>query len=160
MNFVRLYVSLQSVNQINIIMIEVKFKKLCVEAVEPIKAHPTDAGADLTATSKHWDDEKQCFIYGTGIATEIPEGYVGLVFPRSSIRKYALTQCNCVGVIDSHYRGEIMLSYKPIGSGSTYNIGDKIAQLIIMPYPEISYVEVTELSDTDRGEGGHGSTGV
>lgn len=141
-------------------MIEVKFKKLCAEAIEPIKAHPTDAGADLIATSKHWDDEKQCWIYGTGIATEIPEGYAGLLFPRSSIRKYALTQCNCVGIIDSHYRGEIMVSYKPIGTGSTYNIGDKIAQLIIMPYPEISYVEVTELSDTDRGKGGHGSTGV
>ena len=141
-------------------MIEIKFKKLCAEAVEPVKAHPTDAGADLTATSKKWDDEKQCWIYGTGIATEIPEGYVGLVFPRSSIRKYALTQCNCVGVIDSHYRGEIMVSYKPIGSGPTYNIGDKIAQFIIMPYPEVMYSEVSELTETDRGEGGHGSTGV
>ena len=141
-------------------MIEVKFKKLCAEAVEPTKAHPTDAGADLTATSKHWDDGKQCWIYGTGIATEIPEGYVGLVFPRSSIRKYALTQCNCVGVIDSHYRGEIMVSYKPIGKGDIYDVGDKIAQIIIMPYPEINYVEVSELTETDRGEGGHGSTGV
>lgn len=146
--------------RISIIMIEIKFKKLCAEAVEPTKAHPSDAGADLTATSKKWDDEKQCWIYGTGIATEIPEGYVGLVFPRSSIRKYALTQCNCVGVIDSHYRGEIMLSYKPIGNGPTYNIGDKIAQFIIMPYPEVSYAEVSELSETDRGDGGHGSTGV
>ena len=141
-------------------MIEIKFKKLCVEAVMPTKAHQSDAGADLTATSKSWDDEKQCWIYGTGIATEIPEGYVGLVFPRSSIRKYALTQCNCVGVIDSHYRGEIMVSYKPIGSGPTYNIGDKIAQFIIMPYPEVIYSEVSELTETDRGEGGHGSTGV
>jgi len=141
-------------------MIEVKFKKLCAEAVEPTKAHPTDAGADLTATSKHWDDGKQCWIYGTGIATEIPEGYVGLVFPRSSIRKYALTQCNCVGVIDSCYRGEIMVSYKPIGKGDIYDVGDKIAQIIIMPYPEVNYVEVSELSETDRGEGGHGSTGI
>lgn len=141
-------------------MIEVKFKKLCAEAVEPTKAHPTDAGADLTATSKHWDDGKQCWIYGTGIATEIPEGYVGLVFPRSSIRKYALTQCNCVGVIDSHYRGEIMVSYKPIGKGDIYDVRDKIAQLIIIPYPEINYVEVSELSETDRGDNGHGSTGV
>ena len=56
-------------------MIEVKFKTLNVDAVMPTKAHPTDAGADLVATSKHWDDEKQCWIYGTGIATEIPEGY-------------------------------------------------------------------------------------
>ena len=141
-------------------MIEVKFKKLCKEAIEPTKAHPTDAGADLRATSKKWDDEKQCWIYGTGIATEIPEGYVGLVFPRSSIRKYGLALANSIGVIDSGYRGEIMCSFKPTGSCPTYNIGDAIAQLIIMPYPEINYVEVTELSDTDRGTNGHGSTGV
>lgn len=141
-------------------MIEVKFKKLCAEAVEPTKAHPTDAGADLTATSKKWDDEKQCWIYGTGIATEIPDGYVGLIFPRSSIRKYGLALSNSVGVIDSGYRGEIMCSFKPSGTCPTYNIGDKVAQLIIMPYPEIIYTEVTELTETDRGEGGHGSTGV
>ena len=141
-------------------MIEIKFKKLCAEAVMPTKAHQSDAGADLTATSKHWDDEKQCWIYGTGIATEIPEGYVGLVFPRSSIRKYGLALANSIGVIDSGYRGEIMCSFKPTGSCPTYNVGDKIAQLIIMPYPEINYVEATELSDSERGEGGHGSTGV
>ena len=141
-------------------MIEIKFKKLCAEAVEPTKAHPSDAGADLTATSKKWDDEKQCWIYGTGIATEIPEGYVGLVFPRSSIRKYGLSLANSIGVIDSGYRGEIMCSFKPTGTCPTYNVGDKVAQMIIMPYPIVNYVEVTELSDSERGEGGHGSTGV
>lgn len=141
-------------------MIEIKFKKLCAEAVMPTKAHQSDAGADLVATSKKWDDEKQCWIYGTGIATEIPEGYVGLVFPRSSIRKYGLALANSIGVIDSGYRGEIMCSFKPTGSCPTYNVGDKIAQLIIMPYPETNYVEATELSDSERGEGGHGSTGV
>lgn len=141
-------------------MIEIKFKKLCAEAVMPTKAHQSDAGADLTATSKKWDDEKQCWIYGTGIATEIPEGYVGLVFPRSSIRKYGLALANSIGVIDSGYRGEIMCSFKPTGSCPTYNIGDKVAQLIIMPYPVVNYVEVTELSDSERGEGGHGSTGI
>ena len=141
-------------------MIEIKFKKLCAEAVMPTKAHQSDAGADLTATSKHWDDEKQCWIYGTGIATEIPEGYVGLVFPRSSIRKYGLALANSIGDIDSGYRGEIMCSFKPTGSCPTYNVGDKIAQMIIMPYPETNYIEATELSDSERGEGGHGSTGV
>lgn len=141
-------------------MIEIKFKKLCAEAVMPTKAHQSDAGADLTATSKHWDDEKQCWIYGTGIATEIPEGYVGLVFPRSSIRKYGLALANSIGVIDSGYRGEIMCSFKPTGSCPTYNVGDKIAQMIIMPYPETNYIEATELSDSERGENGHGSTGV
>ena len=141
-------------------MIEIKFKKLCAEAVMPTKAHQSDAGADLTATSKHWDDEKQCWIYGTGIATEIPEGYVGLVFPRSSIRKYGLALANSIGVIDSGYRGEIMCSFKPTGSCPTYNVGDKIAQMIIMPYPEVSYTEVNELSETDRGDNGHGSSGI
>ena len=141
-------------------MIEIKFKKLCAEAVMPTKAHQSDAGADLTATSKKWDDEKQCWIYGTGIATEIPEGYVGLVFPRSSIRKYGLALANSIGVIDSGYRGEIMCSFKPTGSCPTYNVGDKVAQMIIMPYPVVNYVEVTELSDSERGEGGHGSTGI
>ena len=141
-------------------MIEIKFKKLYAEAVMPTKAHQSDAGADLVATSKNWDDEKQCWIYGTGIATEIPEGYVGLVFPRSSIRKYGLSLANSIGVIDSGYRGEIMCSFKPTGTCPTYNVGDKVAQMIIMPYPIVNYVEVTELSNSERGEGGHGSTGV
>ena len=82
-------------------MLEVKFKKLVETAKCPIKAHPTDAGADLTAVSREWNKEYGCWIYGTGIATEIPKGYVGLLFPRSSIRKYTLAQCNCIGVIDS-----------------------------------------------------------
>ena len=82
-------------------MLEIKFKKLVESAKIPTKAHPSDAGADLTAVSREWNAEHSCWVYGTGIATEIPEGYVGLVFPRSSIRKYGLMQCNCVGVIDS-----------------------------------------------------------
>lgn len=141
-------------------MLEIKFKKLVESAKIPTKAHPSDAGADLTAVSREWNEEHRCWIYGTGIATEIPEGYVGLVFPRSSIRKYTLSQCNAVGVIDSSYRGEIMLSYKPTSDvQKLYEVGDKIAQLIIIPYPEVSYTEVEELSETDRGTNGHGSTG-
>ena len=141
-------------------MLEIKFKKLVETAKMPTKAHPTDAGADLTAVSKEWDEELKCWVYGTGIATEIPEGYVGLLFPRSSIRKYTLAQCNAVGVIDSSYRGEIMVSYKLTSDvEKIYNIGDKIAQFIILPYPEVSYKEVETLSETDRGENGHGSSG-
>ena len=141
-------------------MLEVKFKKLVETAKMPTKAHPTDAGADLTAVSREWNEELKCWIYGTGIATEIPEGYVGLVFPRSSIRKYTLAQCNAVGVIDSSYRGEIMVSYKLTSDvEKIYNIGYKIAQFIILPYPEVSYKEVESLSETDRGENGHGSSG-
>ena len=141
-------------------MLEIKFKKLVETAKIPTKAHPTDAGADLTAVSREWNEELKCWIYGTGIATEIPEGYVGLVFPRSSIRKYTLAQCNAVGIIDAHYRGEIMVSYKSTNDvQKLYKIGDKIAQLIILPYPEVSYTEVETLSETDRGENGHGSSG-
>ena len=141
-------------------MLEIKFKKLVETAKMPTKAHPTDAGADLTAVSREWNKEYGCWVYGTGIATEIPEGYVGLVFPRSSIRNYTLSQCNCIGVIDSHYRGEIMVSYKLTSDvEKIYNIGDKIAQLVIIPYPEVSYTEVETLSETDRGENGHGSSG-
>ena len=141
-------------------MLEIKFKKLVETAKCPTKAHPTDAGADLTAVSREWNEELKCWIYGTGIATEIPEGYVGLIFPRSSIRKYTLAQCNAVGVIDSSYRGEIMVSYKLTSDvEKIYNIGDKIAQFIILPYPEVSYKEVESLSETDRGENGHGSSG-
>ena len=141
-------------------MLEVKFKKLIPEAKIPAYAKPGDAGLDLTATSKHWSDDFKCWVYGTGIATEIPEGYVGLLFPRSSIRKYTLAQCNCIGVIDSHYRGEIMVSYRPTSNIQIlYEVGDKIAQFIILPYPEVSYTEVETLSETDRGENGHGSSG-
>ena len=141
-------------------MLEIKFKKLVESAKIPTKAHLSDAGADLTAVSREWNEEYMCWVYGTGIATEIPEGYVGLVFPRSSIRKYTLSQCNAVGVIDSSYRGEIMLSYKPTSDvQKLYEVGDKIAQLIVLPYPEVSYTEVETLSETDRGENGHGSSG-
>lgn len=143
-------------------MLKVKFKKLVSEAIIPSYAKPGDAGLDLHATSKHWSDDFQCWIYGTGLAVEIPEGYVGLLFPRSSVRKYCLAMTNCVGVIDSGYRGEIMCTFRPQSKGTTevYNVGNAICQLIIMPYPLIKPVEATELSETERGANGHGSTGV
>lgn len=143
---------------------EIKFKKLTEEASTPVKAHKTDAGFDLTAT-RAVSEINECgqfvLVYHTDIAVEIPDGYVGLVFPRSSISKKSLYQCNAVGVIDSGYRGEIMVKYKNTTGDSipsVYNIGDKIAQLIIIPYPEIEFVESEELSESDRGEGGFGST--
>jgi len=142
--------------------LSVKFKKLISEAEIPTYAKPGDAGLDLKAVSKHWSDDFKCWIYGTGLAVEIPEGYVGLVFPRSSVRKYSLALTNCVGVIDSGYRGEIMCTYRPqtSGNGNEYKVGDHVCQLIIMAYPTIMPVEATELSSTDRGENGHGSTGA
>jgi dUTP pyrophosphatase len=89
---------------------------------------------------------------------------VGLVFPRSSIRKYDLALTNSVGVIDSGYRGEIQATFKKTNwlkgnESEKYQIGDRIAQIMIIPHPQIEFDEVDELSDTQRGDGGFGSTG-
>lgn len=146
----------------------IRFKRLDARAVAPVKAHPSDAGFDLTATS--FRVERGVYVYGTGIAVEIPDGYVGLLFPRSSIAKKSLALTNCVGVVDSGYRGEIMAKFRPAdrfagGAKShepyepVYEIGDRILQLIIMPYPQVEFEEADELSESDRGEGGFGSTG-
>jgi dUTP pyrophosphatase len=137
---------------------EVKIKKLHPNAVIPSYAKAGDAGLDLTAVSKDFDEYGNV-VYGTGIAVEIPAGFVGLVFPRSSIYKVELSLSNSVGVIDSGYRGEIMFKFREHGLHRTYEVGERIGQLIIMPYPSIQFKEVDELSETERGEGGYGSTG-
>lgn len=138
---------------------KVKIKKLVENAVIPTYAKKGDAGMDLTATSKTYDEQGNV-VYGTGIAVEIPNGYVGLVFPRSSICKTDLLLTNSVGVIDSGYRGEIMAKFVYVHMhNKKYEIGDRIAQLIIMPYPIIEFVESEELSETERGDGGYGSSG-
>lgn len=143
---------------------EIKFKRLSDNAVLPSKAHPTDAGLDLTCTSIT-SEVNECgqfvLVYHTGIAVEIPVGYVGLIFQRSSVYKKSLTLTNAVGVIDSCYRGEILFKFKNTSGDSipaVYNIGDRIGQLIIMPYPEVEPVFADTLSETDRGENGFGSS--
>ena len=138
---------------------QVKIKRLNDKAILPTKAHATDAGYDLYAASSSVDKDYN-IVYGTGVAVEIPTGYVGLVFPRSSIASKDIMLSNSVGVIDSGYRGEVMAKFKPVtGEFDSYQVGDRIAQLIIIPYPEVTFVEVDELSDSDRGVGGYGSTG-
>lgn len=139
---------------------KVKIKRLHPNSVLPTYAQKGDAGLDLTATSMNYDDHGNA-VYGTGLSIEIPEGHVGYIFPRSSISKKKLALTNSVGVIDSNYRGEIMLKFKPekFFSINDYDIGDRIGQLIIMPIPSIEFEEVEELSDTNRGTGGFGSTG-
>lgn len=137
---------------------EVKIKKLNENAVIPQYAHPTDAGLDLVAVSKSKDNDGN-LVYGTGLAFEIPEGYVGLVFPRSSVTARCMTVANCVGVIDSGYRGEVTVKFKPYLFYKPYDKGDRVAQMIIIPYPHVDFTEVDELSESDRGEGGYGSTG-
>lgn len=143
---------------------KVKIKKLSENAKIPKYAHSDDAGMDLTATSK-WYDQWGNVCYGTGIAVEIPKGYVGLLFPRSSNSKKLLLQSNSVGIIDSGYRGEIMVkfkrteSYYKFSDDPEYLVGERIGQLIIMPYPKVEFEEVDELSDSDRGDGSYGSSG-
>lgn len=138
---------------------KVKIKKVHANAVIPSYAKEGDAGMDLTVTTIN--DEAYQVTYGFGISVEIPEGHVGLVFPRSSIRKTDLVLSNSVGVIDSGYRGELMAVFKKLaGTVSTkYYVGERAAQLVIIPYPKIEFEEVKELSDTERGAGGFGSTG-
>jgi len=133
-----------------------KFKKLDEAAVIPSRAHESDAGLDLVATSLAKTDDY--WEYGTGLAMSIPNGMVGLLFPRSSISKTSHSLRNSVGVIDSGYRGEIKLRMS-VPSGKLYEVGDKIGQLIILEMPMLEIEEVDELEDSERNEGGFGSTG-
>lgn len=172
----------------------VKIKKLVPEACLPQYMQANDSGMDLVATSKIFDADGNV-VYGTGLAMEIPIGYVGFIFPRSSNAKKDLILSNSIGVIDPGYRGEIFLKFKPSGyfasepkegneyiSGTVtdsydficfgkesiddedlvalYSIGDRVGQIIIVPRPTIEWDEVDELSTTERGSGGYGSSGT
>jgi dUTP pyrophosphatase len=146
-------------------LINVKIKKLHDNAVIPTYAKPGDAGMDLVATSIISNTTFD-ITYGLGVALEIPEGFVGLIFPRSSIRKTDLSLTNCVGVVDSGYRGELQATFKKVYGKNDiridemdYKVGDRVAQIMIIPYPRVNFVESTNLSETDRGVGGFGSTG-
>jgi dUTP pyrophosphatase len=142
---------------------KVRFKKLSLKAVTPSYAMPGDAGLDLTAIQYTVDPEHNFINYYTGLAVEIPQGYVGLLFPRSSVSKTDLSLANSVGVIDSGYRGEIIFRYKfkrneHFASMRRFKEGDRVGQLLIIPYPTVELEEVTELSSTERDTGGFGST--
>lgn len=155
---------------------KVKIKKLSENAVIPSYSKNGDAGLDLVATSKEYDKDGNV-VYGTDLAFEIPKGYVGLLFPRSSNAKKDLRLTNSVGVLDSGYRGEVLFKFRndnfasmnpmlkndlingQIGFSNEYEIDDRIGQLIIIPYPTIEFEEADELSETERGTGGYGSTG-
>ena len=136
---------------------KVNIKKLHKDAVVPQYAKPGDAGLDLTAVDIFAD--LGYLTYKTGLAVQIPDGHVGLLFPRSSIYKTGQMLSNCVGVIDSGYRGEIMMKFTPSPYGNDYQIGDRIGQLMILPYPQVKFEEVESLDSSERGEGGYGSTG-
>lgn len=138
---------------------KVKVKKLVEDVELPKKAHSTDAGFDLVATSVKLNPAGFTE-YGTSLAIEIPENHVGYLFPRSSISKINMSLANSVGVIDHGYLGEIKFRFKPSTTGrNVYSVGDRIGQLIIMPYPEIEFEESDELGETERGTEGFGSSG-
>lgn len=144
---------------------ELKIKKLSDKAIMPIRAHNSDAGLDLTTTSIT-SEINECgqfiLVYHSDIAVEIPDGYVGLLFPRSSIAKKSIQFTNAVGVIDSGYRGEIMAKVRNTSGDSipaVYKVGEKFAQLVIVPYvSDITISEVSELQESDRGTSGYGSS--
>lgn len=168
--------------------LKVRIKKLHPNAVIPTYAHDTDCGLDLTAISKTFDEYGNV-VYGFGLAFEIPEGYAGFIFPRSSNHKRGLLLTNSVGVIDAGFRGEVTAKFATrkwlaqpeklieriryfikgdysgrlnsfaVFNERNYEIGDRVAQMVILPYPKVEFVEVDELSDTERGTGGYGSTG-
>lgn len=145
----------------------INFKKLTEEAVLPSYANDGDAGLDLTAVSKKFDEYGNV-VYGTGLAIEIPDSFEAIIRPRSSISKYALTLCNSVATIDSGYRGELILKFKPTGffdsrnqtHAELYEVGDKIGQLLIKPVIYVNAKLVTNLTESERGEKGFGSSGL
>lgn len=142
--------------------VQVKFKKLHPDARTPIRATDGSAGWDLTMC-----DYSPCgdgvINYHTGIAVEIPKGFVGILCARSSCSKYRHILANGIGIIDSDYRGELIFKFYILRTAENeaicYKRGDRIGQLVIVPCPAVELVEVEELSETERGTGGFGSTG-
>lgn len=154
-----------------------KIKKLHPDAVIPKYKTEGAAGLDLTAidmeirleplgvidNSRGLEETiyNQLYIYKTGLAIEIPKGWKGAIYPRSSIRETSLNLRNCVGIIDSDYRGEVTITFDQHTHTTVglYKIGDRIAQMVLEESPQFEIQEVEELSETSRGSGGHGSTG-
>ena len=160
--------------------VTIKFKKLDENAVIPSYAHNGDVGMDLTAIGLDYDVDKDLYIYHTGLALESDYGYGTFLFPRSSNCKTDAYLTNHVGIADSAiYRGEIQLRYKNRDRyrksfwewltgkvnveralrKAPFNVGDRVGQMVVLPYPQVQVQVVDELSETERGTGGFGSTG-
>ena len=168
---------------------KINIKKLDKNAIIPQPATDGSGAMDVTAVSMNVTDKY--IEYDTGLAFEVPKGYVMLIFPRSSVSKYDLTLANSVGILDSDYRGPLKLRFKRnyrienkpsevtdneftttsilwgenvedyrINACDWYNVGDKVGQIMIIPSLSIEFNEVNELSNTERGTGGFGSTGA
>jgi len=141
---------------------DLQVTKLHIDAVIPTRAHPGDAGLDLYSIEQAHVGPGERWSLGTGVAIEIPAGHAGLVLPRSGLaREHGITLVNSPGLIDAGYRGEIRALLLNTDPAETVRIeaGARIAQLVVTPVALAEPVEVAELSDSARGEGGFGSTG-
>lgn len=149
-------------------MFQVKVKRLSDTAILPTYGSEKAAGMDLYADVKSLGTDKlyigpgDCLKIPTGFAFELPEGYCGLIFARSGLStKKGLRPSNCVGVCDEDYKGNYIVAvYNDSHETQVVEHGDRIAQLIFTPYVQATLTEVDNLSETDRGEGGFGSSGV
>lgn len=129
----------------------------------PQVAHPGDAGADLTSTDSIVIPPGERVTVGTGVSIALPSGFLAFVVPRSGLAaKHGITIVNSPGTVDAGYRGEIRVTLLNTDHVNEFAIGrgDRIAQLIVMPFARANFIPVVELPITERGEGGFGSTGT
>ena len=143
--------------------VQIEIKALNEAAKIPSYAYSGDAGMDLRASESLTLQPFERALVPTGLAIALPEGYAGFVLPRSGLAiKHGITVVNTPGLIDSNYRGELKVILQNTDSHVpfTIHVGDRIAQLVVMPVPHMSFTPVDVLSNTERGEGGFGSSGV
>ncbi len=140
---------------------ELKFKKLHKDAVLPAYATEHAACMDLTSVAIQYENQPNYgyIEYMTGLSVEIPEGYIGIIRPRSSISKTGLIEATS-GIIDSDYRGELVYRCKWVKDSAKFELGERFGQFYIIPKITLEPIFVDDLSTTDRGKGGHGSTGL
>lgn len=141
---------------------ELKFARLKEEALLPTRAHPGDAGLDLYACEAAHIGPGERWSVGTGVAVEIPQGHAGLVLPRSGLaREHGIALVNSPGLVDSGYRGEVRVLLLNTDPAETFRVevGDRIAQLIVVPVALAAPVEAESLTESARGDGGFGSSG-
>ena len=137
---------------------KIRYRLLAEFAEPPRKGTDGAAGFDLTCSRIDYGTRQM--VCHTDVAFEIPEGYFGLLLPRSSVSRTQLRLANSAGVIDSDYRGEVSFVFDtPFVGPSPYQPGDRVGQILILPCPPVELVQSDTLSDTERGAGGYGSTG-
>ena len=142
-------------------MIELPIRRLREDAVLPERAYAGDAGLDLAACERHELGPGERATVGTGLAVAIPDGYAGYVQPRSGLAaRHGITIVNTPGLVDSGYRGEIRVVLLNTDAREPFVVepGMRIAQLVVLPVPELDPVEVEELPETERGVRGFGSS--